>query len=317
MRTLLMALAAVLATAGIAAAQVAAPSLNPTPQLSFDLAPNPAVVPWDGPSRVGAAYGNVKFDDPVNTPALNPDAKGHSLALLAQVVGSRVGAAIHYSKLTLDVDPSAGGGSQEQTDLLAQVGAQFGQRFSLGIGLDSGKKTDSSGKNEEDTTPLAGATLRLGEVVYLGAAFGSQTAKNKAVAPTQQVKRDVTQYGIAYHWREKERGVHVEAFRAYAPAKADPAAPTISLDESRISGGTVEAVLANILLGYATSSEKAMDPAGVQKDSTQTTTISLGYVPAPGLAIVANRFSRRNFTPATGVTIGQASGLDVGVAMQF
>ena len=65
MRTLLFTLAALLMTAGMAAAQVAAPSLNPTP--TFNIDPwNVATFIWDGPSRLGISYGTIKYDDKTN-----------------------------------------------------------------------------------------------------------------------------------------------------------------------------------------------------------------------------------------------------------
>lgn len=315
MRTLVFSLAALLMAAGMAAAQVAAPSFNPTPTISLTT-PNPAIAPWDGPSRIGASVGKLKFDDPITTPTVNPDATGNTTGLLAQYVGDMFAVGVAQSTIKIDFDASLGGGFAKSTGQVVQAGVQFAKRFSLGVSQELVKQTDSAGGNQENKTIWAGGTVRLADVVYLGAAYGSETQKDKAANPQLQLDRKARKIGVAYESRDKDRGLHLEFYKTFAPAAADP---TISFtaDESDVTGGAVEFVVSRFFFGYSQTKEKAKDIAGVAKDSTTSKTLSLGFVPEQGLAIVLNHFANENNDPVTGVTTGKASATDIGVAWMF
>ena len=313
MRTLLITLAAVLATAGIAAAQVAAPSLNPTP--TFGLAPqNPATLSWAGPSRIGASYGTIKADSPA-TPA-SPDSKGKLQGLGAQYVGEVVAAGVQVNSAKFEQDASLGGGTAEFDINSLALAAQFGKRFSLGLGYQSVVNRSTGSGEQTETVPYAGATVRLGEVIYLGIAGGTATAQDKSIVPTAELKRSALQYGVAYFWHEKDRGLHVEAFHAKREAKVD-AASAFSVDESVINGGTIEFVFANLLVGATMQTEKTQDTLGVPGETEKATNLSLGYTTAPGWAFVLSQFSEKDTDPTTGAVQSEIKGVSLGAAYQF
>jgi hypothetical protein len=328
MRTLLMALAAVLAAAGMAAAQVAAPSLNPTPTLSlmpvvtpntiFVPGPsNPAVLPWDGPSRIAAAYGTAKLTDIAIAPTINPVAKGTARGVLVEGVGETFAAAAQVNTSRMDIDPVFATGSLETKVQRIGLAAQFGKRFSVGLGSESVENTNTSftpALDFQQSLVMGGATVRLGEVFYFGAAGGTETIKDKLTQ--EQVKRNALQYGIAYLWRDKERGAHIEAYHAQRPAKLYPSmAPAAAAND--VNGFTVEVMLARVLLGYSTQQDKTKNDVGTPLDKNSVATLTLGYDMAPGLAFVLSKYDGKSENASTGTVNFKTSGMNAGVAYQF
>ena len=325
MRILLMAVAAVLAIAGTAAAQVAAPSLNPTPTLSlapisspnliFIPAPaNPAVLPWDGPSRIGAAYGTNKLTDVAGIP-VDPVAKGKATGVLAEGVGEMFAAAVQVNSVNQDINPAFVTGSLETKVQRIGLAVQFGKRISVGIGSESVENKDTSvGSDFEEAAVMGGVTVRLGEVIYLGAAGGTATVEDKV--SMEQVKRNVTQYGVAYLWRDKERGAHVEVYHAQRPAKRFPSTVGAAAAND-INGFTVEVMFARLLLGYSAQTDKSKDDVGAPLEKNSVSTVTLGYDMAPGWAFVLSKYDGKSDDAAAGTTNFKTSGTNLGVAYQF
>ena len=324
MRSLLMCLMALPVVAGSALAQIAAPSLNPTPTPSLTplvgvsttfnpATTNPAVLSWDGPSRIAASYGTAEIRDFV-IPGVNPAAKGHANGFLLEYVGETFAAAAQTNKSWMVLDPFLGGGSLETK--VQQVGAaiQFGKRVSIGIGHHSVENTNQNVNSDlQQTTPMVGATLRLAELIHIGIAAGTETVKDKV--GQEQVKRNSLHQGIGVLWRDKDRGIHAELYRSKLPARQFPSLLPATADEN-ISGATLEVKFAGVLLGFNTHTNRtANSGADIAKNTVTTTT--LGYALSPGLALVATRYGGKSVNSATGTTNFRTVGTNVGVGYLF
>ena len=314
MRSVLIPLAACLVWAGTAAAQVAAPSLVPTPVLTV-VGRNPAVVPWDAPTRVALDHGIVKIDRP-STPAINPDNAGTRDALAAEAVGQNIGASIQYTRLEFKSDPSQGSITAKNVDWSAQLGAQLGGRFSVGIGLETSEFSSALSLPDKTNVQKLGATLRLADSFYLGAELNKETEENTGAAPPGKLSRNIRKYGAAYRWRDKERGVHVEVYRRFAPANSDPAVG-FTQDEANQHGATVEFVFASILVSYGSSKTTAQDVAGVPQNTVRQHIATIGYTPMTGLALVASSAKNQSTDPVTGASVNEATTVSAGAAIQF
>ncbi|HKI99614.1 MAG TPA: hypothetical protein VKB51_14160 [bacterium] len=271
MRTIVIAVCAMLALAGSAAAQVAAPMLNPTPVFTLDPG-NPAVLSWDMPSRVGASWAKVEFTDPASP--VNPIAKGNVKQAEAQIVGAHAAAGARLSKLNADL---TGGGSLDLDYSTVQAALHFGNWFSLGAGQDSEKNTDPTGTNKE-TLPHLGATVRLADVLYLGVAGGKATISRSG---NPDLKRNTTRYGVAYLWRDKGDGLHAEVFHE----KRDAVSTPTNEDEQVKNGGTLEFKVGGFLVGYTTNKTEFTSSTGVSGGSQTLKTYSLAWAPDQGLAV--------------------------------
>ncbi len=327
MRTLLMALAAVLAAAGMASAQVAAPSLNPTPSLSgsfrtvaapfFTPVPsNPAVLSWDGPSRIGAAYGPSKLDDAQTG---QTDAKGNASGVLAEIVGEMFAAGVQLNSDSEDLQPaSAQTGTIKSSVQQIGIAAQFGKRFSIGVQsqvLETKLNTGGGNTDIEESGILPGATVRLGETIYLGAAGGSTTVKDKV--SNLEAKHSVMQYGVGYMYRDKERGAHLEVYKAKRASAYFPGGVALASTESDVTGGTIEVLFSKVHLGYSAQTDKVKDPTGAAPETDTLSTVSVGYNPGQGLAIVASQSSGKSTNDTTGLADKKTRSTTVGVAYQF
>lgn len=280
MRTLWLLIAALLAFAGAIHAQVAAPRLNPIAIESLNPS-NPATLPWSGPSRIGAAWLDVeREDEPVGGPVFLA-AEGDGAMVQARWVGETF--AIGAEALTIDLTDPAGTGPSDADFSLVGVAFQVGELFSVGVGQEAEELSDPAGV-EKETLPLAGATLRLAEVIYLGVATGEETVEQSKPGITQEADRTVIRAGVAYHWRDGDRGLHLEVYREEVDGIMTP----FTREEEESDAFTVEIVFANILIGAEFITTDFTDTTGVFQAEEEQTTLSLGWAPGQGLAIVAS-----------------------------
>ncbi len=344
MRTLWLIIVALLAFAGAIHAQVAAPRLDPT---AIEVgATNPAVLSWDGPSRIGGALGVEESEDPSTT--ASPDAEGDLQALKLRWVGDTFAFGVDAAQVEVDIDPSVPdvGGLTEEFDVsVIGVSFQVGEQFSIGVG----QQTSESRAPEFDPTvpalvnftvkstlPMVGATLRLAEVFYLGVAAGEETREIDFAVPTfgfsSGVEADATviRLGVAYRWRDGSNGVHLEAHRE----EQDPlvfrdstgvflAVGDTNETESESDTFIVEVVFSNILIGYEfiTTEDTDVDTSGGVTTSTtreeeEETTLSVGWAPEQGLSVVASVSQEEDFDD-TGTLTGETTITTVAVAWLF
>ncbi len=81
--------------------------------------------------------------------------------------------------------------------------------------------------------------------------------------------------------------MHLEIYR-----EERDSAPGINFDADGedTDGFTVEVVFSNIFIGYESITKEFTDPAGVDQGEDEESTISVGWAPGQGLALVASKF---------------------------
>ncbi len=311
MRIIIMAVAALLAFAGAIQAQVAAPRLNPiaiesTAPIFSPHPSNPATLPWSGPSRIGGGLLDLEEEDATGTQTLEGDGK----MLQARWVGEMF--AVNAEVLNSDFEDVPPPGTFDFDAFLIGAAFQWGEVFSIGVGFESEELSDATVSLQE-TLPVAGATLRLAEVIYLGVATGEATLEESVPTFTEELDRTVTRLGVAYLWREDDRGLHLEIYREERDSEQSITLEAFGKDSD---GFTVEVVFSNILIGYESISTESTNFAGVDLGEDEETIISVGWAPGQGLALVASK-SEIESTDAAGIPTDTLDSLFIGVAWLF
>jgi hypothetical protein len=278
MRVLILLLAGTMLAAGAASAQVAAPMLNTAvPQALGSI--NPGLLPFSGPSRVGAGRLGVEGSSEtagVTTPTFS--SLGPSLQGLW--VGKSLALEGEFDRF------SAAGTTLKFTSLGAAL--QFGESFSLGLAQQTLYAPTGVGTLDQ-TLRMAGLSWRLGRAFYLGAVAGSETmAQDDGSNPVAEDTRAVRRYGLGYHWREGTRGLHIEAYRD----QRDPITYSGTLlHESTTDGITLEGLTGNVVFGYEATYTSFIDNNGSTTTPSAADTnkdgkrYSVGWIPAKGLAV--------------------------------
>lgn len=293
MRAIFIAFATLISITGSLQAQVAAPRLNAARSISFNLF-NPAVLSWGGPSRVGVGFFDVDFDLETGGLKLNL-ASGDGSFVQARYVGESF--AFHAERISLDLDinPLFGVGTLNIDSSTFAGAYQAGGVFSFGIG----QQTDSGNFNgpvDEDKLPLAGVTLVLGEVFYLGAAFGEETVEDGV----NTVERSVNAAGAAFFSRGESFGYHLEFYSEKRDAAQDAVTGQTEPEENN-TGVTAEVIfLGGLLLGYEVIDAEKTNPDGTPGDEAEDATTFLGWVGTEGLAVTASATTSESTAPITG-----------------
>ncbi len=270
--------ALLLAGAGSAQAQVAAPSLVP---FGF-VTENPAVMQWGAPSRVGVAYGQFQqtLDPPVG-PALNDTLYSAGIRL----VGNYLSAAVDGTH----TETSGVASFTANSDTLnGALGVRLGPMVTFGVAQNSRtvKVTgDPSPESDQVDAPGIGVSVRLGEWFFLGAGeareYLSQTVTG--VTPgTLTTYRDIEKYGIGIRTGTTVL-MHLEYYYIGRTNYNDPILPnTIFFSGKETQGvGVAEFIFGPILVGYRQSH--------VDRNSGEPTTdlqvADLGWAPRLGLSV--------------------------------
>lgn len=293
MRKILLTAAAFFLLAGAAQAQVAAPSLSP-----FGLGENPAVLPFSGSSRIGAAILDVE-QEITSGGVTSTLASGDGMALELRLIGETFSFGVTSSNITVDLDPALnpGGGSFESDSSTLALALLLGDSFAIGLGQISNKDTISSvtfNEVTEETLTSGGLVWKLGDTFYLGGTAGTETVDLLDNGGVQsEGDHGVTALGAGWYWRDGSKGFHAEAFKRDTESLdlKDAGGITRFLKTSETTGITLEVLFSNILLGVETStadeaSADFLTGFAVQTNEIKSTDISIGYAPEEGLAIV-------------------------------
>ena len=302
MRIIGLALIALLTLGTAAQAQIAAPRLNPLP-FTVSSAFNPAVYSWDGPSRIGVGLNKGSLDFTPAGGATVEIATGDGNAAQFRWVGESFAFGFDYWSVDMDLIQTFGGGPVKFESTVAGISFQMDELFSIGVGQETGEELFAT-EITTGTLPLAGATLRLGEVFYLGLAMGDETIEfddTSVPGPAAEGDRGVTRFGVGYHSRDGENGLHVEVWRNELDAINTA---TLTENAEEFTGITFEVVFSNILIGYeSVSGEELSAVDGSVLEEEDDTTISVGWVPMEGLNLVVSITEIEVFEPLTGDTL--------------
>ncbi len=298
MRQIWLIAVALLVMAGAVQAQVAAPRLNPHAVEGTRVTPNqvlkafnPAVLAWNGPSRIGIMVKDLEGTDHqggTKTPAVTGDGQ----VFQGRFVGDIVAFSAEVYHMDLD-DLGGGSGTFTFDGLTLALSFRIGDVISLGIGQQSGNFAFVTG-DESQSMPSAGLTVRLGGLLYLGAAAGTETLDRT----TAEADRSVSQVGVALHSDMEGSGYHLEVYKHNAAAIDDPLFGTE--DEVDTTAFTAEVKFADLLLSVEQYKSEAVDTGGIVQEEVKETVATVGWVPMPGFMITAGLVKEKETDPFTG-----------------
>lgn len=275
-------------------AQFAAPTLLPGA-----VTENPAVIQWGGPSIIGGAYikGESEQTDSAN-PATLDTGKSDGYFVGFRLVGKSISLAAHTAEFNGDNFSTEESKFQFSAVALA---IPIGDSLTLGIGQEVGSVAlqFQSGVqynlNYDLTLPHGGFSLRLGNVLYLGASFGTEsiTASVKttpsvpALEAEAKWERDVRRYGVALYSGNGTKW-HLEFGATLKDAATDPVSG-ISIERNEERTGVFEVLAGGYLFGIKSKKYEEIDetssPAVIKVTETNKE-VTLGWVPEKGWALV-------------------------------
>jgi hypothetical protein len=274
---------------GTAQAQVATTDFVPAapvfvyPVLSglngADITPdNPAALAWGTPSRVAAGpiKGSIK-NNLFAAPSIDYDGEFYG----ARFVGGTWGFAAEQSRVKATTPGFIPNWDQSHD---AQISLNLGNRLALGVG--AGKtKSDVSGQDFSRTE--LGASLRLGDVWYLGAG----TYKDKDSAAPGSPQRNAVLAGVALRTQGS-----VKWYVAYDYIKQDgfTSGGVTSLG-MKVTQGTVQMLAGPFLLGVSAGK---IEVSNTTPSDIHRTIYDIGFAPMTGLTISA-RMQRTRITDNT------------------
>lgn len=273
--------------AGLAQAQVAAPSLLPVvptlTTLGF-VSDNPAVMIWGLPSRVGGGQFNLKFNSYTSgTDTLVSESEYSGNFLGGRVGGETFAIALEYGSLDLDV----GGGVTVEVTQTGLGGAMaFGDLLSVGLSdRQVGTKFTFAGitLSLDTEEQVLGAAFKLGEIFYLGLAVGN-SASTSSVG--NSLTTGVRKYGAGL-LTEGDTQWHLE----YYVVKSEYAKSGTLISFKTVSSTLVAEVnFGGLVLGIHSGSSDSTDEGVVPAttDTTDFTRAGIAWMPEEGFGVAYN-----------------------------
>jgi hypothetical protein len=314
----LVLLAALFAAGGAAWAQVASPSLAP---FGDGATANPSAMQWHESSVIGLIAGSGSGDilDPSGTSLA--EGENHSRTVNLRLHSASVSFGMDARRTTLEFaspDHLTFVNNREETVTRVAAALQLGGLLALGIGREHGRIEstfrigppltngalppfngailESTGETTA-TLPLAGVSLRLGEVLYLGAAGGTETVQvmqNDLLTPATpppfastedfEVERDVRRYGAGIRWRPSAgNAVRVEGSLERRDPFQRPGA-TVQEDESETRSGTLEVMVNHVLFAFnGNTTQRFVD--GEKTEESRGSLTAIAWVPDDGFSL--------------------------------
>ena len=330
-------LAALLAAVGAAQAQVAAPRLAP---LQFgSLTANPATMQWSEFSHVGAVIAKGEQTAEINGVSL-PAGEGDSNAQGVQVrkVWESFSLGAEIASLEFEIGNSTDGFRNTDISVFnAGLAFRVGESVTLGLAVE---KTDiDESRFDPAATPpatqqsfelsltLAGISVRLGEVYFVGAALGKETVTADFLP--NELDRNVIRLGVGLStgMRDPEERadaeatrfqVHLEVFREVRdPFEIGPVARS---SDTTTDGFVAELLWGSIILGFkgTTKTEEEIDGAGVKTGDTESREgeITIGWVPEKGLSLLIS-LSKQEIEDKLSPATAEGNSIVLGVGYVF
>lgn len=295
----IMKLAAVLigllAFAGAAQAQVAAPRLNDIETNTLETF-NAAVLPWHQTTIVGVNVLN-KITGEIDVGGSTTEfATGKGNALYLRAVGPTFGFTAETSKLTIDTSalfspPS--GATEEIKNTVIGVASKLGDSFTVSLAMENEQQDDVSSSNSfKRSSPTLGGTWKISNAFYLGGTYAKGKVDISGGGATGSGDRTITRWGAGFYNRTDTSGFHVEVYQEDAGLVEvrDAADLLLYAEQGKTTGLTLEFVGGNFLFGLESVKESRdeLRPFSVPALATQeekSRTITLGYTPKMGFAI--------------------------------
>ena len=302
-----------------AQAQIASPRLNPMETLRanpffhptsdvvlFDSSSpfNPAVDIWRDASHLGVGVGNHDSSASVSGPQGNFDvATGDSQTVQLALVGEMFAFSARVANHDMEIDPGLGTGTFTIDTAHVGLSAKLGEILSLGVGFQSEENHDETqGPGNEITLkeemPLGGVTLRLGEMFFVGGAYGTETVDAESPQGPASGDRAVTNIGVGIQTRDGDTGFHIEIYKSTEDLLElfEPGGNEVYSSEGEKTGATLEVVFSNILLGVESLNSTSevnnpFPPPGVpvlRTGESKETMLSVGWIPQEGLSLVVS-----------------------------
>lgn len=273
--------------AGLAQAQVAAPSLLPVvptlTTLGF-VSDNPAVMIWRMPSRVGGGQFKVNYKSytsGTDTLVSESDYSGNFLG--GRLEGETFAIAFEYGSLGLDI----GGGTTVEVTQTGLGGAMaFGDMFSVGLSdRQVGTKITFAGTtlSLDNEAQVLGAAFKLGEIFYLGLAVGNSAS---ASSVGNSLTTGITKYGAGI-LTEGDTQWHLE----YYVLKSEYAkSGTLTSFKTVSSTLVAEVNFGGLVLGIHSGSSDSTDEGVVPAttDTTDFTRAGIAWMPGEGFGVAYN-----------------------------
>ncbi|NIR28943.1 MAG: hypothetical protein GWN84_06435 [Gammaproteobacteria bacterium] len=253
-------------------------------------------------SRVGIGIlPDVTVTDVPAAGAETEIATGDGTALQARLVGESFGFMAETLDIELEADATVAppaGGTFETSDTIVAFAAKVGMAWGFSLGMEGAEEVETDNatgqsNTEEGSIISAGAVWRLSDVFSIGGTFGTETVEQTGGGTTVEGDRIVSRIGLGFYERDGEDGFHLEVFREGRGLLEirDAGGNLITGEEEETVGATVEVVFSNILLGVEvlSVSTDVVDPfvtPNPHVEEEDETTISVGWVPETGLAIV-------------------------------
>lgn len=275
--------------AGLAQAQVAAPSLLPAQPTIIStgfLTDNPAVMQWGKPSRVGLGRIEYEFNDyETTTGALTSTNTLDGFFAGIRMVGESFSFALEGSQLDGDLS----GGFSVEVSITGFGGSlQVGDAVALGLGknlLESEVSSAGVTATTELDLQLAGFSLRLFEVFFIGAAMGTEKTTIEFLGTSDSLSVDLSRYGIGI-MTEGETRWHLE----YNEIKSDygQSAGVLSSQETDQSTFVAEVGFGPFVVGLRAGRIDMTDTAIPQTDSADFARVGVAWAPEKGLGVAAH-----------------------------
>ena len=308
-RILLVSIVFLTGTAGLASAQVAAPSLLPNEYTT----PNPAIIQWGAPSRVGGGYGEQEVTDDPSTGDLTHTQSivgfrgvWESFALAGQVAQFET----KSGPVDESVEQSTIEGSLRITDWLS-IGA-LNQRLDF-----SQRQVDGSKFTADSTIMAYGVSLKLAEIFFLGYAQGTDevdveftTGPPTPITFSGSDTREVRLFGAGIRAGSEMR-LHAEVYQI----EFDPIEiPALSLKAEEVSESVavLEVAWGNLVAGVTlTQTENKSDD-----EDTEKAAYALGWAPMSGLAFIYE-IEESETTDSTDAVVKKTRAQGLSVVWQF
>ena len=282
-------------------AQVAAPSLRPgvLNTVSF----NPAVLQWrhstvtigrfEGTNEIFLPDGTKLREDSFAGPFFQGVAVGEYFSLGVERFVLEGSTSDPIATYLNDYD-------QTQAALAGNIGGVV----ALGVGVDNTTLEFSSGSQQVNEIAIAGISLRLAEVFYLGLAVGDELERREFGAGQREATRTLTRMGAAFLWEGDGSALRASIFSEERDAFTFELIPGVFNIRGEIEeqSWSIGGIYSNILVEYILRDITLRNETNAFKRREERRAFNLGWVPHEGLAIVLRSEERDVADQPSGIT---------------